>query len=1002
MKTRILLSLFIAFNFCTAAAQVVNIPDNNFKQALLNISPSIDLNNDGQIQVSEALAVTAGIMVSNKNIQDLTGIEAFKNITLLDCSWNQVSTLQLSGLNKLYYLDCFRNNISSLQLSSLPALRSLDCSNNQMTNLQLTGTDLPVMDVFRCTDNPLLTNADLHGMPSLDWCEITGNPMLKKLNVSNSPLITKLLAQANNLDSINISGCVAITNLILDQNSLDTLDLHSQGLLEFLTCMQNPLKSIDLSKQVNLGSLVCSENPIKSIDISKCTKLTSLTCGETANTLEYLNLKNGLPGLSLWGIINPFGLKYVCANEEDVLPFINYFAQQGIFNINVNPYCSFTPGGNYNSIKGKFRFDSNGNGCDNNDVLLNDVKMNLSHSGQNLNTFTNNTGNYIFYAQTGSYTVKPVLQNPYFTVTPDSATFSFAATNGTVKTQDFCAVKNGIHNDLEISLVPQGAANAGLNSTYKLIIRNKGTEILSGTASLGFDDYRMDFLSASINPNNQSTGSLSWNYSALDPFETRVIDIDFSVAAPPVNYASDTLVFQAVIDPVTGDETPTDNSFDLRQSIDGPSAPVMNINCMEGPALPLAKIGDYIHYRIGFQNTGTDTVINIVVKDILDTKLNWSSMQVTSASHSCVVKQSQGKTVEFIFEKIKLPAKQQNPAASSGYISFKIKTNSNLLPNDSVLNAASVYFDNKPPVATNTSKVKFFNNTFPLVNLGADINQCGGAVTLNAGNSGAAYLWNTGATTQTIMVNVTGTYWVKVTNTLGNSASDTVSINFKPVPVVNLGADISQCGGTATLDAGNQGAAYVWNTNATSASINVATSGNYWVKVTNSAGCSRSDSILIDIKTLPVLNFSLPDTISASSAAIDLIATPAGGSFSGSGVINDKFYPATVTPGIVRISYNFTAPNGCSNIRSEDIYVQGSLHTIAVYPNPSKGNFTVFLPDPVSDGMIWIVSPSGAVVGKYDINGSSRQINTSLQAGIYYLKITGNNFKSIQKLLIRP
>jgi len=1004
VKPRILLSLFIAFNFCTASSQVVNIPDNNFKQALLTYSPSIDLNNDGQIQVSEALVVDQ-LWLMNKNIQDLTGIEAFKNIGILICNSNQLSTLQLSGLNKLYYLQCEQNNISSLQLSSLPALTYLDCSNNLMTDLQLTGTEFPLLDVFRCMNNPLLTNVDIHGMPSLDWCEIAGNYNLKKLNVSNSPLITKLLAQANNLDSINISGCVAIRDLLLDQNSLDTLDLHDQGLLQFLTFVQNPLTSIDLSKQVSLGSLFCSENPIKSIDLSKCPNLSSLTCGEIAPTLEYLNLKNGSPGLSLWsgGIRNPFGLKYVCANEEDVLPFVNYFAQQGAFNVNVNAYCSFTPGGNYNSIKGLFRFDVDGNGCDANDALLTDVKMNMSHSGQNISTFTNSAGEYIFYAQTGSYTVKPLLQNPYFTFTPDSATYSFASTNGTVKVQNFCAVKNGIHNDLETTLIPEMNALTGTSCVYKLIIKNKGTETLSGSTVLNYDEVRIDFASASLNPDNQSTGSLTWNFSNLKPFETRTIILSFDIANPPINYANDTLTFQATINPVSGDDTPLDNVFNLKQVIEGPAAPPMNINCMEGGNLPLSMIGGYIHYRIGFKNTGSDTAVNVVVKDVLDAKLNWGSIEITGASHPVVVRQSQGKNLEFFFEKIKLPASQQNPAAGKGFVSFKIKTIGTLVQGDSVLNSAAVYFDNKPPVTTNVSKIKFAaanTATAPVVNLGADLSQCGGTILLNAANQGATYLWSNSASTQTITVNTSGTYWVRVTNAQGLSASDTVNITIRPVPVVNLGADISQCGGNATLNAANAGASYFWNTNASTQTINTATSGTYWVRVTNTGGCSKADTIAVDIKTKPVISFSLPDTILKSSSSIDLIAAPAGGTFSGAGVANSKFDPAYLAPGHITITYSYTAPNGCSDSKAETIFVKGSSTDITVYPNPSKGNFTVSFADPVSNGLIRIITPTGALAAEYSFTGSSKELNTALSAGIYYLQVTGTNFKAIQKIFI--
>jgi len=58
---------------------IVNIPDLTFK-AYLVFNPEINTNGDTEIQVSEAEAFTGEIDVSQKNISDLTGIEAFVNI----------------------------------------------------------------------------------------------------------------------------------------------------------------------------------------------------------------------------------------------------------------------------------------------------------------------------------------------------------------------------------------------------------------------------------------------------------------------------------------------------------------------------------------------------------------------------------------------------------------------------------------------------------------------------------------------------------------------------------------------------------------------------------------------------------------------------------------------------------------------------------------------------------------------------------------------------------
>ena len=90
-------------------------------------------------------------------------------------------------------------------------------------------------------------------------------------------------------------------------------------------------------------------------------------------------------------------------------------------------------------------------------------------------------------------------------------------------------------------------------------------------------------------------------------------------------------------------------------------------------------------------------------------------------------------------------------------------------------------------------------NPVPFVNLGNSISQCGGTVTLNAGNSGSAYLWSDGSTTQTLQASVTGAYGATVTNSSNCVGSSSVQVYIKPAPVVYLGNDITTCGGPVTL-----------------------------------------------------------------------------------------------------------------------------------------------------------------------------------------------------------
>ncbi|MGB4930834.1 MAG: T9SS type A sorting domain-containing protein, partial [Chitinophagales bacterium] len=166
------------------------------------------------------------------------------------------------------------------------------------------------------------------------------------------------------------------------------------------------------------------------------------------------------------------------------------------------------------------------------------------------------------------------------------------------------------------------------------------------------------------------------------------------------------------------------------------------------------------------------------------------------------------------------------------------------------------YFDYYTPIeGCDSIIITHLSINNPVVNLGANYTICSGTTTtLNAGNPGATYLWNTGATTQTITIGTAGTYSVTITDPAGCVASDAITISVNPSPTVNLGADISACADeTVVLNAGNPGANYLWNTGANTQTINANTTGTYSVTVTNGFGCFASDVINVNIHALPTV-----------------------------------------------------------------------------------------------------------------------------------------------------
>jgi uncharacterized repeat protein (TIGR01451 family) len=120
---------------------------------------------------------------------------------------------------------------------------------------------------------------------------------------------------------------------------------------------------------------------------------------------------------------------------------------------------------------------------------------------------------------------------------------------------------------------------------------------------------------------------------------------------------------------------------------------------LEGQTVTTDIIGEYVHYLIRFQNTGTAKAQNIVVKDNIDlSKIDLSTLVPINGSHSFYTRITNTNQVEFIFENINLP---YNSGSNNGYISFKIKTKPGLVAGDSFGNQVSIYFDYNNPVVTN-------------------------------------------------------------------------------------------------------------------------------------------------------------------------------------------------------------------------------------------------------------------------------------------------------------
>ena len=232
---------------------------------------------------------------------------------------------------------------------------------------------------------------------------------------------------------------------------------------------------------------------------------------------------------------------------------------------------------------------------------------------------------------------------------------------------------------------------------------------MSGTVNFVFDGARLDFVSSSTMPDSQTANNLNWNYANLLPFESRTINITLNVNSPietPAVNNGDILPFTATVNPILGDETPNDNTTNYNQIVVGSYDP-NDKTVTEGAEVDITKAGEYLHYLIRFQNSGTFAAEKVVVKDMLPPNLDKSSLEITASSHSYRSSLTAGNQLEFFFDNINLPPEITNEPASHGFIAFKIKPSNNVTIGSVIENTAQIYFDFNFPIVTNTVATTF-------------------------------------------------------------------------------------------------------------------------------------------------------------------------------------------------------------------------------------------------------------------------------------------------------
>ncbi len=274
---------------------------------------------------------------------------------------------------------------------------------------------------------------------------------------------------------------------------------------------------------------------------------------------------------------------------------------------------------------------------------------------------------------------------------------------------------------------------------------------------------------------------------------------------------------------------------------------------------------------------------------------------------------------------------------------------------------------------------------------------------------------------QHIMVSPEEDTWYFVEATLENGLlTDSILIHVLDIPMVDLGMDTNLCDvDEFPLDAGNEGASYLWSTGEESQTIMASGNGHtiFWVAVTNQNNCTVVDSIQLGFGSQPMVDLGV-DTIICHNIMYPLDAGNEGSYYlwsTGDTTQTMIFDANNYDYGVYDISVMVTNEFACVSSDTVNIEILdctsidefSSQLTLKVFPNPNDGMFTVDLQTELMDQLnMSIVDQKGQVVYE-QMNfkvGGQKKLEINLNAfpkGVYHLRVYNDNGSVNKKIVVK-
>ncbi|MCF8416516.1 MAG: choice-of-anchor J domain-containing protein [Crocinitomicaceae bacterium] len=289
----------------------------------------------------------------------------------------------------------------------------------------------------------------------------------------------------------------------------------------------------------------------------------------------------------------------------------------------------------------------------------------------------------------------------------------------------------------------------------------------------------------------------------------------------------------------------------------------------------------------------------------------------------------------------------------------------------------------------------------------ADVCENADAVTLIGGLPAGGTYTGTGITGADFDPTV-GTQSITYSYTDVNSCSDatTFSITVIPSETATLMPFVAVCDNIAPIAlAGGMPAGGVYSGTGVTGGDFDPSVGTQTISYTVGVGtsCESVASEILSVNAAPIVGLTLnPTSVCVYDASYTLTGgSPAGGTYTGTGVSAGSFNPSTAGIGSTSLNYTYVDVNGCSNSANASITIDGCVSieemnnvTFTIYPNPASSTFNISSSDVINSFELAIYDMTGKKLrAESQLNGDS-VIEFSLlnmNAGLYYVKGIINN-----------